>query len=377
MTGSPAVGTPLWADGVEPLDLRRLEGTVTADVCVVGLGGSGLSCVAELRRRGASVVGLDARAVADGAAGRNGGFLLAGLAMFHHHAVAAIGRERAARLYRLTLAEMDRIATEAPAHVRRVGSLRIADSADEAADCEAQLAAMRADGLPAEPYDGPEGRGLLVPTDGGFQPLARCRLLAQQARDAGVRLFERTRVEHVARGLVRTDAGAVHADRVIVAVDGALDRVFPELQGRVRTARLQMLATAPAPEVRIPRPVYARWGYDYWQQLPDGRVALGGARDVGGDDEWTHDAVPSAPVQGALDRILRERLGVRAPVTHRWAAAVAYTADGVPIADELRPGVWACGAYSGTGNVVGALLGRAMAERVLTGRSAVLEAFVP
>jgi glycine/D-amino acid oxidase-like deaminating enzyme len=38
----------------------------------------------------------------------------------------------------------------------------------------------------------------------------------------------------------------------------------------------------------------------------------------------------------------------------------------LPIAQEVRPGVWAIGAYSGTGNVVGALLGQETAA-VLAG----------
>jgi gamma-glutamylputrescine oxidase len=52
---------------------------------------------------------------------------------------------------------------------------------------------------------------------------------------------------------------------VVVAVDGCLEDLMPELKGRVRTARLQMLATAPAPEVKFTLPVYRRYGYDYWQ----------------------------------------------------------------------------------------------------------------
>jgi glycine/D-amino acid oxidase-like deaminating enzyme len=35
----------------------------------------------------------------------------------------------------------------------------------------------------------------------------------------------------------------------------------------------------------------------------------------------------------------------------------------------VRSGVWAIGAYSGTGNVVGALCGRAVAELIVRGRS--------
>jgi glycine/D-amino acid oxidase-like deaminating enzyme len=127
-----------------------------------------------------------------------------------------------------------------------------------------------------------------------------------------------------------------------------------------------MLATAPTSEVEVRRPVYARWGYDYWQQRPDGAIALGGARDVAGESEWTSDATPTSPVQEALERRLRDRLGVHAPITHRWAASVGYTADGLPIVSEVRRNVWAIGGYSGTGNVIGTLLGRGMARWLLT-----------
>jgi len=371
----PLPNRPVWALGLDELELPSVRGVVEADVCVVGLGGSGLAAIGELARRGRRVVGIDAGRVGGGAAGRNGGFFLAGIAAFHHHAADRLGRELATTLYRLTLAEMDRMAEETPALIRRVGSLRIAASPEELRDCERQLAVMREDGLPVEAYDGPEGRGLLVPGDGVFQPLARCRTLAERLRQGGVRLFERSRATEIAADRVVTDEGEgeVRCEQVLVAVDGRLEALLPELRGRIRTARLQMLATAPAPEVRFPRPVYARYGYDYWQQLPDGSIALGGARDLGGDDEWTHDAEPTLPVQQALDTLLRERLGVRAPVTHRWAASVGYTENVLPIADEVRPGVWAIGGYSGTGNVVGAMLGRAAAAMLVDGRSELVD----
>jgi glycine/D-amino acid oxidase-like deaminating enzyme len=273
------------------------------------------------------------------------------------------------------MAELDRIAAETPEAVRGVGSLRVASSPEEEDDCRAQLDAMRADGLPAEPYEGAEGRGLLIPTDGAFQPLLRCRVLARRAAERGALLFERSPALSVSGTEVATDRGRVRCGRVVVAVDGRLDALLPELAGRVRTARLQMLATAPAPEVRIPRPVYARWGYEYWQQLPDGRVALGGFRDHAEAEEWTHDAEPTARVQALLERFLRDGVGVRARVTHRWAAPVGYTADGLPVLEEVRPGVFAAGGYSGTGNVVGALCGRAAAQLAVRGASEVADAF--
>jgi glycine/D-amino acid oxidase-like deaminating enzyme len=49
---------------------------------------------------------------------------------------------------------------------------------------------------------------------------------------------------------------------------------------------------------------------------------------------------------------------VKADVSHRWAASVGFSTDGLPVIEEARPGVWAAGAYSGTGNLVGPLSAR-------------------
>jgi glycine/D-amino acid oxidase-like deaminating enzyme len=374
-TESPLHNTPVWDEGGWA-GLPRLEGDVSADVCVIGLGGSGLSCIAELLRLGASVVGLDAGMVAGGAAGRNGGFLLAGGAEFYHDAVAAWGRERALAIYRATADEVDRFTAETPDAVRRVGSLRIAASDDEVDDCRAQMAAMQADGLGVEWYEGAEGTGLLIPTDGAFNPLLRCRTLARRLADAGARLFEHSPAETPRAGEVRTPRGRVRCAKVIVAVDGRLETLVPALAGRVRTARLQMVATAPLPEIRFPRPCYMRYGFEWWQQLPDGRIALGGFRDRAGESEWTHDSAPHDAVQEMIDGFLRGTLGVREPITHRWAASVGYTENGLPVLAEVEPGLWACGGYSGTGNVVGALCGRAAAQLALTGSSGIAQLFV-
>jgi glycine/D-amino acid oxidase-like deaminating enzyme len=401
--------TPIW-DSNPSTPFPSLKGELRADACVVGLGGSGLAAVHELRAMGKSVIGLDAASVGGGAAGRNGGFLLGGIADFHHDAVAGLGRERATLLYRLTLAELERMRLETPELIRVTGSLRISHDDEELRDCEAQYDEMRIDGLSVERYEGPEGRGLLFPDDGVFQPLERCRELARRVASRGSRvtgresrvtghgsqvashesrdprpetrdprrvtcdLFENSRATSISGSRVETADGAVRCDRVIVAVDGSLERVLPELAGRVRTARLQMLGTAPAPDVTFSRPVYYRYGFEYWQQLPGGSIALGGFRDAAGGAEWTSSTDPTDGVQRLLDRFLVERLGVRTSVTHRWAASVAYTETGLPIVEEVRPRVWAVGGYCGTGNVLGSICGRAAARAAFGERTAAMDA---
>ncbi len=369
-----AANTPLWETG-EWTALPAVDSSLTCDVCVIGLGGSGLTAVHELRARGVDVVGIDAGIVAGGAAGRNGGLGLAGLAPFYHQAVETLGRDRALGLYRATLEEQQRVLEATPEHARVTGSLRIAVDAPEGEDCVRQFEAMQTDGLPVELYDGDFGRGLMFPTDLSFNPLARCRSLARQAIEKGARLFESSRAIDIAGESVTTNGHEIRCGSVIVAVDGRLEQVLPELAGRVRTARLQMLGTEPAADVSLDRPMYLRDGYEYVQQLPNGSLALGGFRDMHEEDEWTHDASPTDEIQGLLERFLRDALATKAQITHRWGASVGYVEATLPIVEEVRSGVWAIGGYKGTGNLVGALAGRAAAAAATDSKSDLLALF--
>jgi gamma-glutamylputrescine oxidase len=364
---STTTGAPVWAVTADApgVTLPRLDEHVVADVAVVGLGAAGLTASRMLAEAGMDVVAVDAVGPGAGASGRNGGFLLGGLAEPHHDVAARLGHQRATELYARTLEALEAAVEAHPDAVRQVGSVRVSRSEAETRDCAAQLAAMRADGLPVEEYDGPEGIGLLFPRDAAFQPLLRARALADAALAAGARLFGSSPVDSVEPRRVRSAGAAVTARRgVLVAVDGGLEHLVPALTGQVRAARLQMLATAPENDVQVARPVYARYGLDYWQQLPDGRLAVGGGRDVGGEAEWSSVAATSPRVQEHLERLLRE-LGTTAPVEQRWAGVVGFTPDNLPVLAEPEPGLFAVGGYSGTGNLVGPLCATWAAHRLL------------
>jgi glycine/D-amino acid oxidase-like deaminating enzyme len=159
----------------------------------------------------------------------------------------------------------------------------------------------------------------------------------------------------------------VQAGVVVVAVDGRLEILLPQLTGAVRTARLQMLATAPV-SPRLPCPVYGRWGYDYAQQTPDGRLFVGGGRDRFAEAEWTPDPTPSAAVQDYVERAVAPRMGAGpVQVTHRWAASVGFTADARPLCLPVADRVVAVGGYNGTGNLVGPVAARAAVALALDG----------
>jgi glycine/D-amino acid oxidase-like deaminating enzyme len=165
---------------------------------------------------------------------------------------------------------------------------------------------------------------------------------------------------------VLTNRGGVRAHHVVVAADGALPALVPALDGRVHARRLHMLATEPLPERLVECPVYARWGFEYFQQSPDGRLLAGGFSDLDGESSYTDRHEGNQRVWDRIERYLREELGVSAPVTHRWVGVVGYSDDGLPFAGEVpgRPGRYAAGGYSGHGNVLGYVAGQRIAELI-------------
>jgi gamma-glutamylputrescine oxidase len=361
--------SPVWHD--DPAPARApLDGDLSCDVVVIGAGIGGLATAWHLLGHGIRAVVVERRTVAAGASGRNGGFFIAGLAPMYDHAVRELGRERAARAYRVTLEaqeEMLAVAEEVGAreHFRITGLLRLGMDAVEAEAVRKHQAALAADGFPGvlvtpeelpSPLRRPERLALCTPHDGTVHPVRWLRALAAALERRGVRIVEATAVTappHAGdRGVVvTTDRGAIHAGHAVVAVDGGLESLVTGTA--VRCRRLNMLATAPAPAGALPRPVYARDGHEYAQQLADGRIALGGFSDLD-DGSYTDREELSVAVQERLTRYLREELGVGAPVTHRWVGVVGYAEDPMPRCGPV-PGtdgrVLALGGYNGTGHI--------------------------
>ena len=165
---------------------------------------------------------------------------------------------------------------------------------------------------------------------------------------------------------MQTARGPVTARRgVLVAVDGRLEHAGARARRAGAVGPAADAGHRPADDVAVARPVYARYGLDYWQQLPDGRIALGGGRDVGGEAEWATTPGTSAPVQAPPRAAAARASARRPPVEHRWAGVVGFTTDALPVLAEPEPGLLAVGGYSGTGNLVGPLCATWAANRLL------------
>src|ERR1700693_3426089 len=123
------------------------------DVVVIGAGVTGCSCALALAEGGLRVRVHEARRVASGASGRNGGFALRGGALPYHCARQAIGQAAAAELWQLTERYLDRMEQLAGDALRRSGSLKLAAGEDELEELCVDFNALREDGFEAEWVD--------------------------------------------------------------------------------------------------------------------------------------------------------------------------------------------------------------------------------
>ena len=370
------MGEPYWLDEpAEPLRTARTDGPV--DVAVVGGGVTGVSCALSLAQGGLRVRIHEARTIASGASGRNGGFALRGAAMPYDRARVTLGPERAAALWRLTERTLDRMEGLAGGALRRVGSLRLAADEKERDELLAEHAALREDGFVAEWMDEPPGRlagrysgALLHPHDGALHPGRWIRRLAERAIEAGAEIREHERVESLT---------ALRADGVVVASDGYPSGLLGALDDVVQPTRGQVVVTEPLADRLYERPHYARHGFDYWQQLPDGRLVVGGRRDVTLDAEFTAEETTTEPVQAALEQFVRELVGRLPAITHRWSGIYGMSPDHLPLVGPVpgHPGVWVARGYSGHGNVLGLASGWLIANAILGRREPELDLFDP
>ena len=368
--------TSYWlAEPHDPLPAVRLDGA--PDVAVVGGGITGCACALALAEAGLAVRLYEAREIAGGASGRNGGFALRGGAAPYPVLAESIGNERAAALWRWTEAELVELATFAGDAYRPTGSLRVAVDDEELQELRLEFDALGSNGFAIEwrdellpPLAERYPAAIFHPTDGVLQPARLVRRLALRAAEAGVEIREHTRVG------AATDAGA---ETVVVATDGYPSGLLGELEGLIVPTRGQVIATEPIEERLFEVPHYGRHGFDYWHQAPDGRIVAGGFRDVSLVTEFTADEVTTPPVQAALERFVSSLIGRPLRIDHSWAGIFGMVFDFLPVVGRVpgTSGLWVAGGYSGHGNVLGFACGRLVARAILGDRDPLLDLFEP
>ncbi|MGN6445644.1 NAD(P)/FAD-dependent oxidoreductase [Amnibacterium sp.] len=384
----------LVAQGIDDLAPRAaLPGDVTADVCVVGAGFTGLwTALSVLEREPhARVVVVEREFAGFGASGRNGGWASALFPVGPAELARRHGDEAARAMSRAmldTVAEVGRAAAALgiDCDFDRQGTYALIRSAlaDRAATAEQREAAEAGAPVPERRADPVLGETLWTEACASLHPGKLVRGLARAAEERGAALFERTRVTGVAPGRVTTTEGTVVAERIVVATE-AWGCELPQVGTRILPLYSLVLATEPLPAsvwdaIGLPRGATVtdfRHNLVYGQRTADDRFVFGGrgARyHLGSAIRPAYDR--SRAVHGHLEHALAALFpaAAGARITHRWGGPLGVPRDWHPFVSPLAGGrVVVAGGYVGDGVSTANLAGRTVADLV-TDRSTPLTA---
>jgi gamma-glutamylputrescine oxidase len=360
---------PLWWAEPSP-PLPPLGGEMDVEVLIIGGGIAGMTLAWTLAEQGAHVGLLEAGAIAGAASGRNAGFLLAAPAEPYQELIALWGRPGARAMLEIGRRSHRRIRHLAETlgiecDYRALGSMRLSVTEEEAEDTRASLPLMKADGFVMEeirvgdavPEDVTDkfAAAFFTVEDGELDPVRFLRGLTVATLAHGARIHEQSRViaARWQAGLweARTEGGIVRARTLVLATNAYAPELCPALASLIVPRRGQMLATAPIARTIAPRPTYAHWGYRYWRQTRDGRLVIGGWRDLDRDAEVGYDVTPTRAIQAGIERGLLELVPEGAPIEHRWAGTMGFARDGRPLVGWLDAShhLAVCAGFTGHG----------------------------
>ncbi|MGE3305191.1 MAG: NAD(P)/FAD-dependent oxidoreductase [Rhizobiaceae bacterium] len=364
-----------------------LDGSITADVVIVGGGFTGLSAATHLARAGVSVALVEAHRFGDGASGRNGGQLGTGQRGSLDEYEAEVGWERAKALWDL--------AEEAKAHLlefaesNRIeidfvpGQMSVALKARYVDDYRKYVDYMRERGgyehvsfmdrdeaawrLGSDRYYG----GMRDMGTGHIHALKLVIGTARVAAQAGAKLFEQTKATKIesngGKVTVTTPTGTITADKCFVATDAYTENVEPTSAAHIMPIGSFIGATEPlGAEIPIlpggESVDDSRFVVRYWRRAKTGELLFGGREIYAVTDPKD---IPEA-IRRQITEVYPALKDVK--LTHGWGGYVGITVPRKPFVREVMPNVISAGGYSGHGVMLSNFMGKLYAETVTGNR---------
>ncbi|MBK8879311.1 MAG: FAD-binding oxidoreductase [Haliscomenobacter sp.] len=197
--------------------------------------------------------------------------------------------------------------------------------------------------------------------EGQIHTGAMMKALLRLAREKGVEImngFQVTGIRPESNGvwLECNGAGDLFFEKVLVATNGLTRLLLPDL--RVSPARNQVLITKPIPGLPFQGSFHYDRGYYYFRNI-DGRILLGGGRNLDPEGEKTSDFGTTPMIQDALLRLLNEVIlpGREPEVDRWWSGILGIGEEKSPIVRKLTPNLCVAVRMGGMGVAIGTLVG--------------------
>jgi glycine/D-amino acid oxidase-like deaminating enzyme len=355
---------PWWLDEAgRQAAAPKLEGDITADVCIVGGGFTGLWTALALKERAPSlqIVLVESEICGAGPSGRNGGFLhgyWAGLADL----LPLLGRESALQLARAAEQIVPAVRSLCESRgedvwLRESGMLMVSasPSQDDAVERAVAVASEVDAGEQAVPLDA-NGvaerirspvfrRGVYFQEGATVQPARLVQALRRAVMDAGVEVYERTPALRINAGHIATPHGGVRAPEIVVAINAAATGWRPVAR-HVTNFGSYVVLTEPVPELLEEigwtggeAVLDARMFLHYFRTTADGRVLMGSASGPIGfrgrvDERFTSDSATAARAEAGLRRLLPALAEAR--VERAWGGPIDVSADHLPFFGTVK-----------------------------------------
>ncbi|GAB2783285.1 FAD-binding oxidoreductase [Halomonas shantousis] len=370
-----------------------LQETVRYDVCVIGAGFSGISSALHLAEKGYRVVVLESARVGFGASGRNGGQIVNSYSRDMDVIEARYGEDTARALGSMAFEGntiiRERVARYAIDCDLKDGSLFAACNAKQWRGLIEHKALWERYGhdrlelLGGDAYRREIGSsryvGALLDHSGGHvHPLNLVLGQAAAFESLGGVIHEQSPVIELVHGepaRVRTSAGKVVADHVVVAGNAYMSGLVPPLEGKAMPCGTQVVATRPLDEAMarelLPNDRCvedSNYLLDYFRLSADRRLIYGGGVNYGGQDPASIESV----IRPKLEKTFPQLGGIA--LEYAWSGNFLLTLNRLPQFGRLNRNVFYVQGYSGHGVTATHLAGRLIAE-ALSGQHERFDAF--
>ncbi len=186
--------------------------------------------------------------------------------------------------------------------------------------------------------------------------------LLQKARQKGVEIFNGIGIQQLNDGndgvtLETVSGWSIKVPRVLVAVNGFARQLLPGLD--LYPARNQVLLTKPVPGLKVEGCFHYDRGYFYFRNI-NGRILLGGGRNLDLETEKTHEFGSNTLIRNALEDLLYKVVcpGQSVEVDTWWTGILGLGPVKKPIVEKVSNNVVVAIRLSGMGVAIGTLVGQ-------------------